>query len=217
LPFLKTPAELNESVDAAIRAAAARKHPQPVKSDKVLRLWWGITGQKRSWIEQEQGSAYILDALLADYPNLELVFDGWTCPIDPGEGDAREMENDEAVVAKILSQMQHPVKSTSVIGKTSLEKVAVAMTCDAFVANFSTGSMHVSRFADRPGVLHINTRLLKSQHIQRRAVTVPAFYTKDVVEGDDQRADFVSYSIEPDVILMLLRGVIEAGAPRWLR
>ena len=79
------------------------------------------------------------------------------------------------------------------------------------MANYSTGSMHVSRFAGRPGVLHINNRLPKENHIQHRAVVVPASRTTDLPEDDDKRADFVSYSIDPDDILFLLRSVIEAG------
>ncbi|MDP5349814.1 MAG: hypothetical protein NWQ32_15690, partial [Paracoccaceae bacterium] len=75
---------------------------------------------------------------------------------------------------------------------------------------YSTGSMYVSRFARRPGVLHINNQLPKEDHIQHRTVVVPASRTKDLPEDEDKRADFVSYSIDPDDILFLLRSVIEA-------
>ena len=211
LPFLRVPNDLNHRVDDFLREAAMRKHPQPKRANgaQSLRLWCGITGQKRSWVEQVEGTAHILDQLAGEYPQLEVIFDGWTCPIDPGPGDDREIAKDEAVVADILSRMHTKVTTQSVIGKTSLEKIAIGMTCDAFVANYSTGSMHISRFADRPGVLHINTQLPKGSHIQHRAVTVPASRTRDVPDDIDKRADFVSYSIDPDDILLLLRGVIE--------
>jgi hypothetical protein len=69
--------------------------------------------------------------------------------------------------------------------------------------------MHISRFANRPGVLHINTKLTKGSHIQHRAVTVPISRTRDIPEDQEKRADFVSYSIDPLDILFLLRGIIE--------
>ena len=213
LPFNRLTQDFNDGLDQLIYSAALRKHPQTdeTRDPQPLRLWWGITGQKRSWIEQIEGTAYILDQLAEAHPDLEVIFDGWTSPIDPGPSDAREIQRDEAVVAAILSQMKTPIITRSIIGKSSLEKIAIATTCDAFVANYSTGSMHVSRFAGRPGVLHINNRLPKENHIQHRAVVVPASRTTDLPEDDDKRADFVSYSIDPDDILFLLRSVIEAG------
>ncbi|MDP4743856.1 MAG: hypothetical protein NWS22_03335, partial [Porticoccaceae bacterium] len=212
LPFNRLSKEFNDRLDQLIYAAALRKHPQPDETHnrQPLRIWWGITGQKRSWIEQVEGTAYILDQLAQAHPGLEVVFDGWTTPIDPGPSDAEEIQRDQTVVAEILSQMQKSIVSRSIIGKSSLEKIAIATTCDVFVANYSTGSMYVSRFARRPGVLHINNQLPKEDHIQHRTVVVPASRTKDLPEDEDKRADFVSYSIDPDDILFLLRSVIEA-------
>ena len=211
LPYSRLDQDLNEKVNKRVRATALEKHPQPEtkKTARHLKLWWGIMGQKRSWLEQEEGTAYILDTLLEEWPDLEVVFDGWTSPIDPNGADAREIETDQSIVSRIISQMKHPVKASSVIGKSSLEKVAIGASCDAFVANYATGSMHISRFASRPGVLHLNTKLPKHLHRHYRAVTVPAALTEDALADADKRADFISYSIDPDTILLLLRSVIE--------
>lgn len=211
-PFPYLSPDRNERFEKLILNAALSKRNEYTesKTSETLRLWWGVTGQKRSWIEQVGGTAYILEQLSEEYPELEVIFDGWTCPPDPGPNDAQEIRNDEGVVAAILSLLKKPILTRSIIGKTSLEKIAIATTCDAFVANYSTGSMHVSRFARRPGVVHINNKIPKGVHIQHRAVVVPASRTRDLPEDDDKRADFVSYSIDPDDILFLLRSVIEA-------
>lgn len=210
LPFRRITQELNADLDRTMRAAALRKHPGYSVSEgsKVLRIWWGVTAEKRCWVEQEEGSAWILDQLAEEWPLLEVVFDGWTSPIDPKEGDIREIAADTAVKERILSHMRLPIRSKSVIGASSLEKIAIGMSCNAFVANYGTASMHVSRFARRPGVVHNNTMMTKGFHIQHRAVTVPVSRTRDLVE-DGKRADFLSYSIEPADILFLLRSVIE--------
>lgn len=209
IPFLQVSPKLNFAIEDTMRAAALRKYDGlSASKDCALRIWWGVTGQKRSWVEQEEGSAWILDNLVEEWPGLEVVFDGWTSPIDPQERDLREVSADSAVAERILSLMQLPIISRSVIGMTSLEKIAVGMTCDAFVANYATGSMHISRFALRPGVLHISTVMPKELHIQHRAVTVPASRTRDLLV-DGARLDFVSYSIDPADILFLLRSVIE--------
>lgn len=216
LPFSNITSVRNDSIDQFIRELATRRHPLNARRDrhKKLRLWWGVTGQKRSWIEQEEGSAYILDQLTADWPDLEVVFDGWTSPIDPGSADKLEIARDEAVVSSIISNMKSKIISSSVIGRTSLEKISIGLTCDAFVANYSTGSMHISRFANRVGVLHMNTRLGTIGHIHHRGVSVPRSRIKDLPDSDMQRADFVSYSIDPDDILFLLRSIIETKNSR---
>lgn len=202
----------NDKLDSRVQGAALRKYgvPQKITAAKSLRIWWGVTGQKRSWKEQVEGTAYVLDQIAEAYPGLEVVFDGWTSPIDPGPRDEQEIQNDEAVVQSIIKLMRNQVVTSSVIGKSSLEKTSVAMGCDAFVANYATGSIHVSRFAGRPGVVHLNTMMPKFMHIQHRTVCVPAKRTTDLVEADDQRADFVSYSIDPKDILFLLESVIAA-------
>jgi hypothetical protein len=136
--FPKVPHALNNRLDSLLRQAARTKYPQPANPQgaRNLRLWWGVTGQKRSWVEQVEGTALILVQLAAEYPAMEVIFDGWTSPTDPSSGDEREVAADEAVVAQILARMKSTISTRSVIGKSSLEKIAIGMTCDAFVANF---------------------------------------------------------------------------------
>ena len=191
---------------AAVKNDVSRKLPQGFSEKPVI--WWGVTGQKRAWVEQIEGSAFVLNSLYKDRGNLHVVFDGWTSPIDPGETDAREIKNDEAVIERIKELLDPGIVVSSIVGAGSLTKVSMALHCDAFVANYSTGSMHVSRFAGRPGVAHISTGLNKREHIHHRAVAVPNDRVLDVVDPDNPRADFTSYSIDPMDVLFLLRSVL---------
>ena len=61
-----------------------------------LSLWFGITGQKRSWLEQVDGCVSLVKEVLKYYTSLTLIIDGWTAY----DGDALYTQEDHNVFKK---------------------------------------------------------------------------------------------------------------------
>jgi tetratricopeptide (TPR) repeat protein len=174
-------------------------------------LWLGVTSQslKRAWVEQVEGWAKIIAELAKIYPNIGVVFDGWTAPLNPSPDDINEAARDHAVVDGIVQLLPSSVKTFTVIGSTTVRKLAFATVIDVFIAQGQTGSTHVDWFAKKPGVLHDNNynRLGAARHCLRyNAVTVPSNQVVDIPNTGPTGEN--NYSINPDVILNLVKEIL---------
>ncbi|MDT9179478.1 MAG: tetratricopeptide repeat protein [Limnospira sp. PMC 1238.20] len=175
-------------------------------------LWFGVTSQsqKRAWVEQVEGGAKIITELAKIYPNIGVVFDGWTAPLNATPYDVSEAAKDQAVVDEIRQLLPPSVKTFTVVGSTTVRKLAFATVIDVFIANKGTGSIHVDRFAKKPGVVHIANamRLPASRQLHYNVVNVPSNQVLDIPHPTNPAFHFVSYSINPDVILNLVKEIL---------
>ena len=177
-------------------------------ADCDLVLWIGVSGQKRVWIEQVEGLAEIIN-YVSSRKKLGIIFDGWTSPLNPDTGDKIEIENDTMVMSDIKQLVTNDVVYESVIGSTSMEKVYAASFADAFIANSSTGSMHVSRFAKKVGVGHLNNKIPKWQHINPNITHVADNLITDIlIEDKNKGIDHQDYSLDWREILKILKNII---------
>ena len=137
-------------------------------------LWVGITGQKRCWLEQVEGTAAILNKLYEHYPNLGVVFDGWTPPLVSGDRSdyhRKESRKDNDVIQEIIKKLpsQKAYGRFGIIaGLPMLEKIRIGMSVDLFMANYTTGSINIARICQKPGVGHMSNKMVqihKAQHI----------------------------------------------------
>lgn len=130
--------------------------------------------------------------------------------LNPTPKDIYEAATDQAVVDEIRHLLPPSVQTFTVVGSTTVRKLAFATVIDVFIANKSTGSIHVDRFAKKPGFVHISNyfRLFTSQKIpHNNIVNVPSNQVIDIphpVLG----IDHTSYSINPDVILNLVKEIL---------
>lgn len=168
---------------AAREALAALDGAQPI-------LWVGIEGQKRCWLEQEDGLARLVQRLARRHPRLGVVIDGWTLPLTPGPRNQAEAQTDRAIAQRLRERLPSGVCCAVLVGADSATKLSVAARVDFFVTNFAGGSLHVSRLARRPGVAHL------SQALGRHSV-----------------AEGVQLHPHPDVRLLPLRWVTDRPAP----
>ncbi len=174
-------------------------------------LWFGATVQKRSWLEQVEGGAKIITELAKLYPNIGVVFDGWTSPLNPSKGDIAETAKDQAIVDQIIQLLPQQVKTFSLVGATTVRKLAFATAIDAFIVNYSTGSINVARFAKKHGVGHLSAKMINSAkqlNIHYQTLTVPSDQVVDIPDPNNPGVDFVSYSIDPDVILNMIKEIL---------
>ncbi|MDO9106921.1 MAG: hypothetical protein Q7U57_18415 [Methylovulum sp.] len=177
-------------------------------------VWIGVEGQKRCWLEQIEGYAYILNQLLKKYPKLGVVFDGWTLPLTPSEGSISEAEKDLQVANKIVKKVSPRFKFVSVVGEPSHIKLAVGNTADFFISNYATGSMHISRMLGKPGFCHLSRRfsdvaLRQAMHIHpnHHVYLLPQQYITD--EDEEVMHDRLSYSIDKKVFYRFIESKLD--------
>jgi len=167
-------------------------------------VWIGVEGQKRCWLEQVEGYAFILNQLAQRYPRLGVVFDGWTMPCTPSSQSLEEANKDRDVANRIVSSLNASIAHVSVIGATTATKLVVGSKVDFFIGNFATGSMHISRMLGKPGFCHlsgkfseISLRSAMHVHPDSRVYLLPKTYVSDKQDDEqDVRHDLLSYSID---------------------
>jgi hypothetical protein len=176
-------------------------------------IWFGVTSQKRSWLEQVEGAIYIFNKLSLSFPGLGIVFDGWTSPITSANGDAEQIKNDNLIIDSIRNSLNNSVKTFNVVGLTPIDKIRCALIIDCFIGNAGTGVIYVDRFCQKHGVGHINTGLLKSKQFIRKNISlISAENVIDVVIDGNDRLDYVSYHLDPSVVLDEVINIIIAKA-----
>jgi hypothetical protein len=189
-------AACNQSTIDQHGGLTALKHCRPL-------IWIGITGQKRSWVEQVDGIASILNQLIQVYPSLGVVFDGWTSPINPDHYHKGEARNDDRVISRICRKLQ--VTKNNRIGVLAglplLDKIRIGLEVDAFISNYTTGSMNVARICKRPGVGHMSQKMMAGPgpHIHFHTLKIDSKWVSD--EHDPAKpTGYINYSIPWQVV-----------------
>lgn len=174
-------------------------------------LWVGITGQKRCWLEQVEGTVKILNTIYEYYPKLGVVFDGWTPPLSSSNYHRKEARKDNDIIHKIIKDL--PFRKDGrfgvVAGLPMLEKIRVGMSADLFMANYTTGSINIARICQKPGVGHMSRKMAnhKSQHIHYHTREIDPLLVQD--QGDSQAlAGYINYSLPWQAIYNQLIGIL---------
>lgn len=161
-------------------------------------IWIGITGQKRSWIEQVQGYSLVIKELSKKFDKLVVIVDGLTSPHDYVVDN---MADDLHIFNNIASACAENTSIINVIGKSYLEKIRYCMSADLCIANSGTGSFVPLRICKKTGVYHGNKNLITfPDDYPFRVVRVVGDDIVDTanIESDPSR---ISYSIDPEIIL----------------
>ena len=159
-----------------------------------LVIWLGVTGQKRSWLQQVDGYVEIIIQLKKEFPAIIVYIDGMTAT----DGSTLSNLEDEVVFDQIREALENEkgVELVSLIGQDYRTKICHCDTTDIFIANAGTGCMVPLRFNKKPGVLHSNHKLFTfpdnyPDSVKRTAKNL----TIDLDLDDSQRPDFLSYHI----------------------
>lgn len=176
--------------------------------DTELTLWFGITAQKRSWIEQSQSCVKIAKRLSRHYSSITLFIDGWTSLAGGVPDSPKDIARDNSVFFAIRKQLKNEknLKVVSLIGKDYKDKVSYANTTDAFVANSGTGGMVPMMFSDKPGIIHSNGRLHTFERSYSDKIKVTDI---DKITAEEHAIDAGVYSIDWRVIYNDLCGILQ--------
>ena len=196
----------NKRMEEYVALSAAETRQEKSNAGKShLTLWYGITGQKRQWLQQEEAIVNIVQELQPYFNTIEILIDGMTAP----EGDKIENLEDKSIYCNIEKKIANICSVRSVIGLDYRRKIALCSEADVFIANAGTGCMVPLRFCKKSGVLHSNSRLNSFPGTNQG--TVKFFdrkYVKDVPDPDSPRPDLASYHIPWQHIFNLLVEVL---------
>lgn len=178
-------------------------------------LWFGIRTHNKFWVSQVEGIVNIIKTLATDFPNLGVVFDGWS-RIESEDAYGESMiAKDQATLQKILDIIPSSIGIYSTIGSMMYEKVVWAYAIDLYVISLGAGSTVVSAIANKPGVMHANSMInngFRELATNSRENSVPPIFiaVEDILDiADPQVSPYnLSYDMDWKVIYNEVTGII---------
>ena len=152
-----------------------------------------IRSHYRSWLSQVEGTANIIKAIHADFPNLAVVFDGWSIGEIPNARSWRGIEEDRIIIEKIMKLLPANIQTYSASGRTTWETVVWANNVDIFMAPIGAGGIYLVGLTRKRGVMYSNRATLKKHSPEyeklRENVMLPIFVPIDCIYDDFDTID----------------------------
>ncbi|CAD5942374.1 hypothetical protein [Planktothrix agardhii] len=156
--------ELTQRVIYAARKNCSDQFLREVETAKqkcfpLLGIQIRARNSRRSWLSQVEATANLINQLYVDFPDLGIVFDGWSVT---GKEDTSDicwsMINDEkSVVSDIVALISDGIPVYSAIGATTYETTTWwYQAIDLYTASIGSGLTYSSWLANKPGVVHGN-------------------------------------------------------------
>ena len=134
------------------------------KAQKNFPLLWITIRSRRVWFSQVEGIANIIKSLASDFPNLAVVFDGWSrTERKSDEEDRIDMET--KIMKNILALIPENINTYSIIGSMTYEKVIWAHAIDLCIAPIGAGLTFTSWIANKTCVVHGHSGFGNTQYI----------------------------------------------------
>jgi hypothetical protein len=164
----------------------AKQEANPQTLDTIRRakkqyfplLWISIRTQDRTWIQQTEGLTNIINALSQKFPNLGIVFDGFSPPADCHNLTANQLlaiDREKAVVKDIVANVSSNVSTFDIIGNSIFEANLWAHAVDLYLCHFGTLQHKIAWLARQPGIVHANSRISANANSQFRSYGVREF------------------------------------------
>jgi tetratricopeptide (TPR) repeat protein len=147
-----------------------------------------IRSHKRLWLSQVEGTANIIKKLYLYYPNLAVVFDGWT-RVDGVEDPDEEaqIQRDQVVVDSITSLIPSTIPVYSIVGSTVYETIMFTKAIDLYIGITGSG-LAFQWIANNPGVVYMNTTMHKANIMRqvyvRENAIMPAIISIDHIYNE---------------------------------
>ena len=142
-----------------------KKYISSLTRKKTLTLWFGISGQKRIWVEQKDFLPAFVEQLSPWYSSFAFIIDGFTEYEDSNQAPLRgskatPVSQDLEVINSIREKLAcySNVSVESVVGQTYREKIQKCQSADFFIANAGAGQLVPHRFCRKSGILHSNEK-----------------------------------------------------------
>ena len=154
---------IKEKLTDKVRQIAFKKCSHEFLEEvETARKHWPVLGVQvrakgRVWLSQVEGIANIIKSLYSDFPNLAIVFDGWslTGKEDCFSASYSIIEDEKSVMREILSLIPDNIPVYNAIGATIFETVAWWVEAiDTHISPNGSGLTAPSWIANKPGVVH---------------------------------------------------------------
>ena len=175
-----------------------------------------IRSHYRLWLSQVEGTANIIKAIHTDFPNLAVVFDGWSIGEIPNARSWKGIEEDRVIIEKIRELLPTNIQTYSASGRTTWETVVWANKVDLFMAPIGAGGMYLVGLARKRGVMYSNRKIL-SKHSRdyeniRENVILPIFVPTDCIYDDVDNIDS-NFDLDWQVIYKELINILKDLKP----
>ena len=193
---------------------------------KTLTLWFGISGQKRIWIEQEDFLPTLVEQLTPWFDSFVFLIDGFTQYEDnrfaPMQGSKETPITQDLEVFDSIQQKLSAFSNASIecmIGLTYRKKIQRCQSADFFIANAGAGQLVPHRFCKKPGILHSNEKhCVFPMGINNTSVRlVDKSVVRDIgnLFAEGKRAEksgsgLISYSIKEEIIIDMVKTMLLA-------
>ncbi|MCL2924529.1 MAG: tetratricopeptide repeat protein [Trichodesmium sp. MAG_R04] len=180
-----------------------------------------IRSHNRCWLSQVESVASLLKQLYLDYPNLGVVFDGWTA-VEGKEENSKEQQNierDRETVNNICSLLPSEIPVHSTVGSSIYETIIFASAINFYIATFGSGFIF-PLISNKPGVIMVNTAFHKSQTVQNQYIhrenvimpmVVPIEHIFNETDPTNHNSSFdYDWSVVYDVALKVLQSLSQA-------
>ncbi|MEG4325012.1 tetratricopeptide repeat protein [Microcoleus sp. herbarium5] len=122
-------------------------------------LWITIRSSRRVWTSQVQGIANIIKKLYVDFPNLGIIFDGWSRTEKSSKNDEVSIAIEIAMMEQIMALIPAEINTYNAIGRMTYEKVVWVHAIDLHISSLGAGMCFTVWLVNKPGVAHGNTTL----------------------------------------------------------
>lgn len=120
----------------------------------------------RTWVSQVEGNANIIKKLAVDFPDLGVVFDGWS-RLEVGDSHSELMiTKDRDIMNQIIALIPPSIKTYCAIGGTTAEEIVFAHAIDLYSAPLGSGMSRLICIATKPGVTHSHTYFYDEEWVE---------------------------------------------------
>ncbi len=150
-------------------------------------LWINFRTHKRSWLSKVEGIANIIKNLSKSFPNLGVVFDGFTRTDIKGQllanpEEEKAIQEEKDILNQIQSLLPTEIKVYDIIGSPMHEVIIWAYAIDLYMVPVGSGLIKV-RIPNKPGLVHSGTLYgqLKGHETMRENCITPVPVPEDKI------------------------------------
>ena len=161
-----TDLEVKEKLaNRVIQASVKRASPAFLQELEQARkhfpiIWVGCRSRNRVWLSQVEGTANLIKSLYSEFPNLAVVFGGWS-PKESEEATPWEIgylkAPIETFVKQVLDLIPPYIQTYNAFGRPNYENILLCNAIDLYVAPFGSETAYLSMIVNKPGVIHANS------------------------------------------------------------
>lgn len=120
-------------------------------------LWFEIRTNDRIWLNQAEGIAEIVNRLYSNYPNLGVIFAGWSSTDTDNLTDKHWIEKDQQVVEQSQALINPDIPTFAVVGHKIYEKIVWAGVANIHISTYGSGNIF-AEIANKFIIVHANKR-----------------------------------------------------------